>query len=173
MEHTFLIAATLFFVCLIIRLVYELLKEAGKIDLENRPLFVVIFLAMCLLWSSWFTLCPADANKLDLPDFIRWGGLAMFILGTILAVGALIQLRGVENIDHLVTGGLFRKIRHPMYTGFILWIVGWGLYHGAATGLSIGLFGVISVLWWRRLEEGRLERQFGGTYMRYRKTSWW
>jgi protein-S-isoprenylcysteine O-methyltransferase Ste14 len=59
-----------------------------------------------------------------------------------LAVGALIQLRGVENIKHMVTAGLFRKIRHPMYTGFILWIFGWSVYHGALLSLAIGLFGV-------------------------------
>ncbi len=37
----------------------------------------------------------------------------------------MIQLKGLENINHLVTTGLFSKIRHPMYDGFILWILGW------------------------------------------------
>jgi protein-S-isoprenylcysteine O-methyltransferase Ste14 len=89
-----------------------------------------------------------------------------------LAVVALIQLRGVENIDHLVSTGLFKKLRHPMYTGFILWIIGWGPYHSAILSLGIGLVGIAGILWWRHLEDVRLEVQFGSRYQQYRLTTW-
>jgi protein-S-isoprenylcysteine O-methyltransferase Ste14 len=161
-----------FLLSLVIRCVYELLKEARKINPESKPIFALVFSAMCVLWLSWFNLCPADPSKLDLPDAIRWVGLAVFIVGTILAVGALIQLRGVENIDHLVTTGLFKKLRHPTYAGFIFWILGWAVYHGALVGLLVGLFGTVSILWWRHLEERRLEAQFGSSYQQYRRTTW-
>lgn len=172
MDNGFLIPVVLFLLSLAIRLEYELLKQARKIDPESKPIFVVVFSAMCILWVSWFILCPADPIRADIPDAIRWTGLAVFVAGSMLAVGALIQLRGVENIDHLVTTGLFRRIRHPMYVGFICWILGWSIYHGAIASLAIGAIGIASVLWWRHLEEGRLELQFGNSYTQYRLTTW-
>ena len=162
----------LFLLSLVVRSVYELLKEARKINPESKPVFAIVFSAMCILWISWLSLCPADPSRLDLPGSARWIGLAVFMLGTILAVGALVQLRGVENINHLVTTGLFKKIRHPMYSGFISWFLGWSIYHSGVISLVIGLIGIVSVLWWRRLEERRLEIQFGGSYRQYRLATW-
>ncbi len=172
METGFLVSVVLFFVCNVLRFVYELLKEGHKIDPESKPIFAVILSAMLTLWISWFILCPADPYRLDLPQAVHWSGLGLFIVGTILAVAALLQLRGVENIDHLVTTGLFRKLRHPMYTGFLLWIVGWGVYHGAILSLGFGLIGIANVLWWRHLEDDRLEAQFGSAFHQYRLTTW-
>jgi len=45
--------------------------------------------------------------------------------------------------DGLVTTGLFRRVRHPMYVGFALWIVGWSAYQGAVLSLAIGSLGLI------------------------------
>jgi protein-S-isoprenylcysteine O-methyltransferase Ste14 len=172
MDIGFLIPAVLFLLCLLIRSVYELLKEAHKINPESKPIFVLILSVMLVLWASWFDLCTKDPYRVNLPEPVRWTGFALFIVGTVLAVVALIQLRGVENIDHLVSTGLFKKLRHPMYTGFILWIIGWGIYHSAVLSLGIGLVGIADVLWWRHLEDVRLEVQFGGRYQRYRLTTW-
>lgn len=172
MDIAFLIPAVLFLLCLAIRAAYELLKEAGKINLESKPIFALIFTAMIVLWISWFSLCPSDPFRIETPEMIRWIGFVVFALGLVIALTALAQLRGVENIDHLVTTGIFKKLRHPMYVGFISWILGWSVYHGAYVSLVIGVPGIISILWWRRLEEMRLEAQFGGDYREYRLTSW-
>lgn len=172
MDTRFLITALLFLLCLAIRSGYELLKEGGKINPESKPVFAVILAVMCLLWVSWFSLCPADPLRLDISPGVRWTGCAIFVIGAILAFGALIQLRGVENIDHLVTGGLFARFRHPMYMGFLGWILGWSIYHGALLSLAIGVAGIASVLWWRSLEESRLKKQFGDAYEEYRRSTW-
>jgi len=172
MANGFLIPLVLFVACVVVRDFYELLKQGGKIDLENKLIFAAIFASMCVLWASWFTLCPADPLPIELPGLIRWSGLAIVVLGGLVAVGALIQLRGVENIDHLVTSGLFKTFRHPMYLGFISWIVGWSIYHGAMVSLAVGLLGIASVLWWMRLEDARLAKQFGNRYSEYLETTW-
>jgi protein-S-isoprenylcysteine O-methyltransferase Ste14 len=107
-----------------------------------------------------------------LPDLVRWIGLGALIAGLGLALGALAQLRGVENIDHLVTGGLFSKLRHPMYAGFILWILGWAIFQGAAVSLVVGLVGIGNILYWRRLEEADMGSRYGQTYRRYCQGTW-
>ena len=172
MEGAFVVPMVLFLSSLAIRVIYELLKEARRIDPENTAVFVGIFSVMMILWVSWFSLPDADPVPLGLPDTVRWAGLAVFAIGAILAVGALVQLRGVENIDRLVTTGLFRRLRHPMYLGFICWFLGWSIAHDAGASVLIGLVGSGSVLWWRHLEERRLEQQFGDRYLQYRRATW-
>src|SRR4030042_1481765 len=98
MDNGFLISAILFCLCLVLRSVYEHLKEARKIDPENKLIFAAIFASMSILWISWFNLCPLDPLRMELPDPVRWFGFGIFLIGTVLAVGALIQLRGVGNI---------------------------------------------------------------------------
>jgi protein-S-isoprenylcysteine O-methyltransferase Ste14 len=172
MPGPYLLLVIIFIVTSFLRTGYELLKDAGKIDPANKGIFAIIFLDMCALWVSWFSLCPLDPYIVDLPPAIRWGGLAIVILGTVVAVGGLLQLKGLEKIDHLVTTGLFRKLRHPMYTGFILWIVGWSLWYGALMSLAVGLPVLRNILYWRTLEERRLLSAYGETYAQYRLTTW-
>ncbi len=172
MNPNFLFLAILFVLCNAVRFVYELLKDAQKIDPENKPVFAVVLAAMLTLWVSWFILCPLDPFQVNFPGIIRWAGLALFVIGTVVAVVGLIQLKGVENINHLVTNGVFRKFRHPIYTGFLLWIVGWSVYHGAVLSFVVGIVGIANVLWWRHLEEVRLDVQFGTEYQQYRSTTW-
>ena len=172
MNKPYLVLVILFLLCLAIRSTYELLKEAHRIKPERKLTFALVFSAMCVLWASWFALCPSDPFRIEPPDLLRWIGFAIFILGLVLTLTALAQLRGVENIDHLVTRGVFKKLRHPMYVGFISWIGGWSIYHGAYVSLAIGTLGIASILWWRHLEEARLEAQFGIAYRQYRSKTW-
>lgn len=173
MEGAFPVVAVLFLACLAIRGIYELLKQSRTIDPENRLIFAGILAVMIILWMSWFSLPPSDPVPVGLPETVRWAGLLVFVTGTALAVGALVQLRGVENIDRLVTTGLFSRTRHPMYLGFICWLLGWSIAHDAGASVLLGLVGIANVLWWRHLEEKRLERQFGERYLQYRRATWW
>ena len=157
---------------LIIRTGYELLKRAGRVNPKSTSVFAVIFAVMCLMLVSWFSLCPLDPFRLALPVLLRGVGLSMVILGLGLSIGGIVQLRGLENINHLVTTGLFSKLRHPIYSGFILWILGWAVYHGAIFSLVIGFVGIGNILYWRRLEEESLELWYGEHYRTYRRETW-
>ena len=172
MKAAFLILAIIFLAGHAIRTTYELLKDAGRINPENKILFGAIFGVMCLLWVCWFSMCPLDPYHIGLPDMVRYAGLALFLIGLILAVGALVQLRGVENIDHLVTTGLFAKLRHPMYLGFICWIFGWSVYHDAVASFLVGVPGIVNILYWRQLEERRLIAEYGERYTSYLRRTW-
>jgi len=155
-----------------IRTGYELLKRTGRADTENRLVFGVVFVAMCLMLSSWPVMCLSDPTRLVLPGAVHLAGLGVLTAGLALALGGLIQLRGVENIDHLVTTGLFSRLRHPMYLGFVLWITGWVIYRGAATSVFPALLGIGSVFLWRRFEEERMEACYAEVYRKYRESTW-
>jgi protein-S-isoprenylcysteine O-methyltransferase Ste14 len=172
MDNTYFILLTLFIISLVIRSSYELLKKNGKANPKSKPLFIVILLTMCALWMSWFAMCPLDPLKLPLPSWLTFLGFGLFILGLASALVSLFQLRGVENIDHLVTTGLFALVRHPMYLGFILWIIGWAVYYGAAASFMVGLIGIANVLYWQHLEDNHLSATFGEKYFHYRQSTW-
>ncbi len=172
MKPGYLILLILYLTANAIRITYERLKKAGRVNPKSTALFIFILLAMCVLWISWFAMCPQDPVRLIIPDLIRWVGLGILIAGLVLAFGALFQLRGVENIDHLVTTGLFSRLRHPMYLGFILWIFGWAIYNGAALSLIAGLIGIGNIIYWRHLEEDHLAKIYGDEYLIYRENTW-
>lgn len=172
MDTTYLILAIFFILSFSVRSAYEVLKDAGKVDPENKFIFACIFTVMCVLWVSWFSLCVLDPRPIAVPDLVRWIGFAIFAAGMILALGGLYQLKGLENIDHLVTSGLFSRFRHPMYTGFILWVIGWSAFHSAFISLLIGCAAIANILYWRRLEEQRLLAHYGETYRQYLLKTW-
>jgi protein-S-isoprenylcysteine O-methyltransferase Ste14 len=172
MNHTYLIVAGLCLTGLIIRDVYELLKQAGRLDSKNKAIFAAVVVAMGAMLLSWPVMCPLDPWRIAIPGAVSWTGLGMIAVAAVLAVGALIQLRGVENIDHLVTTGLFSRLRHPMYAGFILWIAGWILRYGALASLIPAVACASSILWWKHLEERALEAEYGEEYRRFHQRTW-
>ena len=172
MSTIFITGLCMCLIGLTIRTTYEILKKAGRVSEKNTIFFSAVFFAMFLMLSSWPVMCPADPTRLELPGIAYEIGRGLWILGAALAVGALVQLRGVENINHLITTGLFLRLRHPMYLGFICWIIGWGIYAGAIFSLILGLVGVCNVLFWRQWEEERLWLAYGEKYLKYREQTW-
>jgi protein-S-isoprenylcysteine O-methyltransferase Ste14 len=172
MTPEYLACVGLYVAGLLVRDIYESLKKADRLDTSNPRIFWVVFTAMCVMWVAWFAMGVLDPMPLDVSAPVQSLGLGAVVLGSILAVGGVWQLRGLENVDHLVTTGLFRRVRHPMYVGFMLWIVGWSVYQGAAVSLAIGSLGLVSIAWWRQLEEQALEASYGATYEGYRATTW-
>jgi protein-S-isoprenylcysteine O-methyltransferase Ste14 len=172
MHSSYLLVAGLCLLGLAIRTSYEMLKKAGRMDTKSTVLFAVVFVAMCVMLASWPFLCPLDPWRVAIPGTARWIGLALVAGALALALGGLVQLRGLENIDHLVTTGLFSRIRHPMYTGFILWIVGWVVRYGAAASVIVAVVCIGNITYWRRLEEDALESQYGEDYRIYREGTW-
>ena len=168
----YIVLVLVFLLGLLIRFFYERLKLTGSIDSKTRLIFSIIFSVMMLIWASWFVMIPLDPWRLELPGTIRWLGIAVFILGLILAFGALFKLKGVENIEFLATTGIFSRIRHPMYMGFILWILGWALYHGAIFSMIPGIIGIANILYWRNLEDSEMKARYGQTYTTYSNRTW-
>ncbi len=172
MDSAYLLPAGLCLAGLMIRTLYELLKRAGKVDVRNPMIFAVVFAGMCALLASWPVMCPLDPWRIPLPGLVRGMGLGMAALAAVLAVAGLWQLRGLENIDHLVTTGVYAKLRHPMYAGFVLWIAGWVVSYGAILSLALGLVCIGNILYWRLLEERALESSYGEDYRTYQQATW-
>ena len=172
MLTTYPIVAGLCLIGLMIRTGYELLKKAGRLSTKNKVIFALVFVAMCVMLASWPVMCPLDPWRIACPGTVAGIGLGMVTAALALMIGGLAQLRGLENIDHLVTTGLFSRLRHPMYAGFVLWIAGWVVRHGAVASLAVGFVCIGNILYWRSLEESALESRYGEDYRVYRQGTW-
>jgi protein-S-isoprenylcysteine O-methyltransferase Ste14 len=126
---------------------------------------------MTVLWFSWFQISFADPARLEVPAWIRYSGLAVFVVGVSLFVLSHLKLKGFRREEGLVRGGIYSKIRNPMYLGFVFWLVGLPVYLRSLVGLLSAALWISFIIYWKRLEEEELERKYEG-YAEYRKKTW-
>jgi len=130
-----------------------------------------MFINMLILWVSWGFLCSLDIYKMNLPVLIRYLGLALVAFGIIIFLMGLFTIKTLESYEgDLITTGIYSKIRHPMYLGFILWSIGFPICFGALFSFILSFLFIGNILFWRYLEEKELEERFS-TYKDYRKST--
>jgi protein-S-isoprenylcysteine O-methyltransferase Ste14 len=105
-------------------------------------------------------------------------GAALFVIGFTIELGAQITLRHsysstlVIREDHqLITHGVYRFIRHPIYLGVILVFIGIAVYASSLYGL-LAFSALIPVFLNRiRMEERLLTEEFGDEYRTYKEAT--
>ena len=154
----------------IVRTVYEILKHK-KILKSSRLTFVIIFANMITLWVSWFLLCSKDPSGIEPASFYRYFGISLFGSGMVAFFLGLFTIKTLESYEgDLITNGIYSIVRHPMYLGFILWLLGFPIFFGSLFSLGISFLFILNVLFWRYLEEKELEERFPN-YAEYKKNT--
>jgi protein-S-isoprenylcysteine O-methyltransferase Ste14 len=124
---------------------------------------------MFLLWGSWFLLCSFDPPAINIPITLRYSGIALVIIGVVIFLIALLTIKTLETYEgSLITSGIYSVIRHPMYLGFLLWLIGLPLFYGGMYSFILAIPFAMNVLIWRYLEELELDKRFTD-YKNYRK----
>jgi protein-S-isoprenylcysteine O-methyltransferase Ste14 len=134
-----------------------------------------MLLAGALMWAldRWLPL----AHWIE-PPWNRLGGLPI-AAGVAVAVAALMRFRqagtSVDPMDltktsRLVTEGIFRVTRNPMYLGLSLLLSGWALWLGSASPWLVPpLFVIVVTIVQIIPEEQVLGRLFGEPYFAYQR----
>ena len=115
--------------------------------------------------AVWF-LDPFSALQV-----ISW----ICLIGSIYLAGQgffLIKTKGnpegdFEDTTTLITSGVFKYIRHPLYTSLILFSLGAFLKEPSFFGTGLVITTVIGVYLTARIEEGHNLERFGETYQNY------
>jgi protein-S-isoprenylcysteine O-methyltransferase Ste14 len=110
-----------------------------------------------------------------IPERVRPASLPAMLAGLGLLAAARIQfMRKRTNIytfdepGVLVTDGVFRLRRHPMYLGFALFLLGSAIGLGSVSAFAVwAVFVTITDRWYITFEERWLLRKFGEEYERY------
>jgi len=135
-------------------------------------------LATVLLPVTGFTLLAIPAVRAALPVFdyralaveqglgpglvvsINIAGFAIGLVGAALSFAALWSLRRsfslMTEVRELVTGGLYRRVRHPLYMAEIIHILGIAILSGTPVGLGLFVAAVAMQVVRARIEERKL-----------------
>jgi len=130
--------------------------------------------AFALLFEPRLSIPPLSWRFVPSSAAIAYTGLALTFAGVAFAIWARLFLgrnwSGIVTIkqDHqLVSSGPYAVVRHPIYSGFLLAMLGGALVLGEVRGLLA--VGCALVAWWykSRIEEKFMEQQFGVEYAAY------
>ncbi|REA60100.1 isoprenylcysteine carboxylmethyltransferase family protein [Dyadobacter luteus] len=142
-----------------------------------RKIKDIIFVSVQIGLSGLYAFVP-NLISFSAHRIIEVAGAILALAGLLVILAAVYQLRRsltpfpspVKN-GELITSGLYRYIRHPIYSGIILAAVGYGLHAGDAFKLMISLALWILFYFKSRYEEEML-LAFYDHYKQYRSRTY-
>lgn len=128
--------------------------------------------AICILIMTALHLLVPLGVLMDRPllaIIVALAGLGFSLSGARLFSRVGTNIKTFNKPDHLVTSGLFRFTRNPMYLGFVLLLIGIAIGLGTATPFAVvAAFFAITNLWYIPFEEKKMEETFGVAYLEYK-----
>lgn len=143
----------------------------GEHKYGDRGQLVLLFLFLGLWISDSFIFHYSTYLRQELPNYIRIGLASLVLIAAwILARGGMKAVFGTKRTKpEVLDSGVFSVVRHPIYTGAILFYLGASLY---TMSLASGLF-LLPIIgfysWIASYEERILTEQFGDDYLNYKK----
>ena len=154
-------------------------RLGSLIQREQKGWDKVFMVVMLALWPGWLVLMGLDAGRYhwsDVPLYAQFIGFVLLCLGCYLvwltfranSYAAPVVKIQKERGHRVVTTGPYAYVRHPMYAGGLLFVVGAPLLLGSWWGLAAaaGIFVLLGVR--AELEERTLKAELEG-YPEYAK----
>lgn len=146
-------------------------KDSPNINKNvHPPLVALVFIFIPMVLQRLFPL------PFNVSPTLRNAGLGMIFIGFMLGVGAYLEFRKERttldphgSVKALVTGGVYRFTRNPIYLGFFLMVIGFPLNYGSLWGIVAAPFFAATLRWLViEKEEAYLEKKFKEQYTGYR-----
>ena len=142
---------------------------------QKRRIVPPVWLLLTLIAMGLLQWRLPIAQLIDWPQ--RWISLPLILAGLAITLPAarLFQRAGTplipfERSTAVVTGGLFRYTRNPMYLGMVVFLLGMALLLGSlAAFLPIPVFVAIIQKNFIEGEERFMEELFGEEYLAYKR----
>ena len=149
----------------------EAQKDHPNINKNIHPPLVALLYILATFLLGKFVPIPLIVSFI-----FRNLGLAMVVIGFLFAVGAFIEFRKASttldphgSVKDLVTIGVYRITRNPIYLGFLLIVIGLPLNSGYYWGFLISpLFALTMNRLVIEKEEAYLGEKFGEVYSSYK-----
>lgn len=136
----------------------------------HPPILTIIFIVIAYV-AKWTIPLP-----FVVPSILRNIGFGLIVVGFLLGSAAFLEFRKVRttvdphgSVSSIVTAGIYRFTRNPIYLGFLLILIGIPLNSGTYWGLVLApvfIYFMNSLVIER--EEAYLERRFGEAYSSYK-----
>lgn len=142
--------------------------DHANVKIEPIVLLLVHIFALFLLRWLW----PLSAG---FPEVFEWLGYALVVIGIGLIAGARMQFIQAHttrdphgSVTSIVTSGLYRFSRNPIYLGLVCLLPGFSFMFRTYWGLLLSpLFIVLMNTLVIQQEEAYLEKKFGDVYADY------
>jgi protein-S-isoprenylcysteine O-methyltransferase Ste14 len=156
------------FICFAFHTAVHVLEHYKKIS-GHKFIYAAIGISMFFGWVSYFYISFSGLSVADLTVF-NCIGLFILIAGLYLFLvsHAKVHKRMHSGKGKLVTDGIYKHLRHPMYLGEILMLLGAPILGQSLLTLFLSPMFIIQILVWRYLEEKELMSEFPG-YAEYKK----
>ena len=135
---------------------------------------VILFLPLFYIFTSWLDFAnyriPALLSVLG--SFIFIGGLYVLQRSHIDLASNFSPLLFIQKQHTLVTHGIYKYVRHPMYLSFCAWAVGQALLIQNWIAGPLGIIAFYLIYLFRvEHEEQQLIEYFGDSYRDYKKST--
>jgi protein-S-isoprenylcysteine O-methyltransferase Ste14 len=148
-------------------------QSPGSRIVQFIPVTAAFFLLFSRpVWPHWLRRPFYPEGSLA----FEWLGLALTATGIGFAIWARLWigrnwsgLVTIKEHHELIQNGPYALVRHPIYSGFLLAMLGTALVHGELYGL---LAFPLAALGWTlklRMEESFMVQQFGSAYLDYKR----
>lgn len=155
----------------------SLAKKMSDESRRRSRMFVAMqFLLIAIFAGAVFL--DRGAPRIALPDAMPFIGLALCALGIAMGAAALVTMGRIMQVSpepkpggRLVTRGVYRYLRHPMYTSIVLIVIGLWLREPTAVASAAGVALIVLLVRKSRFEEGLLQSRYP-EYADYRGRTW-
>lgn len=152
-------------------------RRETKREWQSRGVFVAFVIALMTEMFGWplliFLISPLVEIPVIAPDYFQEIGHWPASVGTglsILGLGFVVAgWRQIHKAQGLVSTGIYRFMRHPQYTGLLLFTFGWILHWPSVLTLALWPLLVSAYVWLARREEKMALEEFGSAYLEYAK----
>jgi len=139
---------------------------------------------LALEFSAFFLLFgripwPAWLDRRFVPEqsfAVRWIGVVLTAVGIAFAIAARLWIGRnwsgrvtIKEQHELIQNGPYSLVRHPIYSGFLLALLGTAIVHGEVRGLFGFALAAVGWIFKLRTEETFLAQQFGNAYLDYKQ----
>jgi protein-S-isoprenylcysteine O-methyltransferase Ste14 len=147
------------------------MKDKPTVFLSAVILGFFVLTFIYLLFPEWILLA-----HIDYPIEVRWTGVGIGFLSTILLVGTHLTLGRqysakleIQQEHKLINTGLYSRVRHPMYTVFISFTLAVALISSNWLLIISAILIATGLYWISHSEERMLQEEFGDEYVDYKK----
>ena len=143
-----------------------------RLELKVPPVILVAITAIAMWLTGvalpWFSM--SNNYRAPLAAVVLLAGLGITLSGvrTFASARTTVSPLDPSSTQSLVTTGVYRWTRNPMYVGFVLILVAWGVWLSAVTSIAW----VVLFAWYLQRfqilpEERALRSKFGATFEDY------
>lgn len=145
-------------------------KHKDHADVKiHPPILTFIFIVLAYV-VNWFIPLQFEA------PWLKYLGLGLAAIGFLLPFIAIREfIKAKTTVDphgsvtNIISSGIYRFTRNPIYVGFVLMLIGFLLYSNTLWGLILA---PVLILSFNKLviekEEAYLEKKFGEAYTNYK-----